>query len=188
MSPQTLRRDRYQRPIAFRFAPRKARAALLWMLDQNHRIDLHTVLKACYFADKIHINKFNRPIFGATYRAMRFGPVPLEIYEMAKGEPIWLPELAADSYPWALDGHRLCRTMNSHVDTADLSESDMEALQEGYQSSMKMTFNERTAATHGPDWQAADMGIMRYEDMIDDSPRKDELVDYLRETGRFLRL
>ena len=141
MSPQALRNDRYERPIVFRFAPTKARAALLWMLDQNHRLDLHTVLKACYFADKIHLNKYERPIFGATYRAMRFGPVPLEIYEMAKGEPIWLPELGADSYPWSMQGHYLCRTQNQRVDTSDLSESDMESIQECYNRSVRMTFN-----------------------------------------------
>jgi hypothetical protein len=51
-----------------------------------------------------------------------------------------------------------------------------------------MTFNERTAATHGPDWQAANMGIMRYEDMIEESQTKEETVEYLREAGRFMRL
>ena len=188
MSPQVFRHQRQQRPITFKFAPTKARAAILWMLEQDPRIDLHTVLKTCYFADKIHLNEHGRPIFGATYRAMRFGPVPLEIYEMAKGEPLWLPELDMDTYPWKLRGHHLCRIRNERVDTSDLSESDMEALQEGYRRSTRMTFNERTRATHGPDWQAADMGIMRYEDMLDDSPRKDELIAYLRESGRFIRL
>jgi hypothetical protein len=68
------------------------------------RLDLHTILKTCYFADKDHLNRNRRPIFGATYRAMRFGPVPLETYEMTKRDPIWLPELDADSYPWSLEG------------------------------------------------------------------------------------
>jgi hypothetical protein len=188
MSPQTVTRERVQRPIAFKFAPAKARAALLWMLDQNERLDLHTVLKACYFADKTHLNEHQRPIFGATYRAMRFGPVPVEIYEMVKGEPLWLPELEADHYPWELRGHYLWRTKNEPADTSYLSKSDMRALEEGYRRSIGMKFNERTAATHGPDWQAADMGIMRYEDMLEDSPRKKKLIAYLREAGRFVRL
>jgi hypothetical protein len=51
-----------------------------------------------------------------------------------------------------------------------------------------MTFNERTAITHGPDWQAAELGWMKYEDMIEDSPTKEETVAFLRETGRFLKL
>jgi hypothetical protein len=53
---------------------------------------------------------------------------------------------------------------------------------------MSMSFNERTAATHGPDWQAADLDMMQYEDMLDDGPDKAERVAYLREAAPFLRL
>ena len=158
------------------------------MLREAPASDLHTVLKACYFADKAHLNKYGRPIFGATYRAMRFGPVPVEIYEMAKGEPIWLAELNANHYPWRLDGFRLSLTENAEPDLDVLSEFDLEELQLAFAQSRLMNFNERTAATHGPDWQAADLGYMRYEDMIDESPRKPEMVEYLRETSRFIRL
>jgi uncharacterized phage-associated protein len=187
MSPQPLNSGHWK-PIRFRFAPGKTRAAILWMLEQVPRLDLHTVLKTCYFADKDHLNKHRRPIFGATYRAMRFGPVPLEIYEMTKGDPIWLSELDVDSYPWRLDGHHLQRVSNSAADLSELSKSDVVALQGAFSRCSSMTFNERTAATHGPDWQAANMDVMSYEDMIDESDTKDETVEYLREAGRFMRL
>jgi len=59
--------------IRFKFSAQKARAALHWMLAKAGDIDLHAALKACYFADKAHLNKFHRPIFGATYKAMKFG-------------------------------------------------------------------------------------------------------------------
>jgi hypothetical protein len=176
------------KPIRFRFSPEKAQAAIQWMLEQRSVLDLHTVLKACYFADKDHLNRYQRPIFGATYRAMRFGPVPLEIYEMTRGEAIWLPELEADRYPWELHGFRLRATANSLPDLDVLSESDMEALRRGFELSTSLSFNERTKATHGPDWQAARLGIMRYEDMIDESADKARLVAYLREAGPYMRL
>ena len=176
------------RQIAFRFSPRKARAAVHRMLQQADHQDLHTVLKACYFADKEHLNQFNRPIFGATYRAMRFGPVPLEIYGMAKGEAYWLAELGAERYPWTMAGYRLNLDTNEEPELEFLSESDMDALQAGFARSRSMTFNERTAATHGHDWQAADLGTMCYEDMLEDGPEKPERVAYLRESGRHMRL
>ena len=174
--------------IRFRFAPAKARAALLWMIEQKPGIDLHTALKACYFADKRHLNEHGRPIFGATYRAMRFGPVPLEIYEMAKGEAIWLAELGAEQYPWRLQGYHFIRLDNDAPDLDALSESDMEALQEGLAQSSALTFDERTAATHGEDWQAANLGTMRYEDMLDDSPDRAERIAYLSATAQRMRL
>ena len=174
--------------ITFKFAPEKALSAIVWMLERSTPLDLHTILKTCYFADKDHLNKHGRPIFGATYRAMKFGPVPLEIYEMTKGEPLWLPELEIGEYPWRMDGHHLCRLQNAPVDTVHLSKSDSIALKAAFERSSKMTFNERTAATHGRDWQAARLGTMRYEDMLNETPSKDELVAYLRETGPFLKL
>jgi hypothetical protein len=175
-------------PIRFRFAVRKAYAAIEWMVAQKPGIDLHTLLKACYFADKDHLNKHERPIFGATYRAMPFGPVPLEIYDMAKCEPLSLADMGIDRFPWKLEGFRLQQETNALVGLGSLSASDQESLKYGFQRSNSMTFNQRTAETHGRDWQAARLGIMNYEDMIDDGPHKPELVKRLRQEGRFLRL
>lgn len=176
--------------IRFKFSPAKARSAIHRMIQNCPGIDLHTMLKACYFADKKHLNEFGRPIFGATYRAMRFGPVPLEIYEMAKGEPMWLSEMSAERYPWEIrDGHRLVLVGNEPPDLSVLSTTDLEAVDFGLKISAPMTFNARTAATHGADWQAADLGVMRYEDMFDaDAPDRDARIAYLREAGRHIRL
>ena len=52
--------------IRFKFSAPKAMAAVHWMVNEAPRVDLHTVLKTCYFADKAHLNKHGRPIFGAT--------------------------------------------------------------------------------------------------------------------------
>lgn len=179
--------------IRFRFAPAKAMAAIQLMLDRNARgasprLDLHAMLKACYFADRAHLNKYHRPIFGATYRAMRFGPVPLEIYEMAKGECLWLAELGMDTYPWYMEGYHIQLSSNNAINSRTLSRSDLDEVIAGFEKSVNMTFNERTSATHGPDWQAANLGMMRYEDMIDDGPQKEGLIAYLREAGPVMKL
>jgi uncharacterized phage-associated protein len=176
------------REIRFKFRPEKAFAAIHWMVRQRPGLDLHALLKACYFADKAHLNTFGRPIFGATYRAMRFGPVPIEIYEMAKGEALWLSEVQRDRYPWTLEGYRLRLTANDDPDSTALSDSDWEVLASALARSSSMSFDERTAATHGPDWQAAELGIMKYEDMLDDTAEKAVIVERLRENGRFMRL
>ncbi|MEQ9142955.1 MAG: Panacea domain-containing protein [Parvibaculaceae bacterium] len=176
------------KPIVFKFSAEKALAAIHWMIQQQPGLDLHTLLKACYFADVEHLNRHGRPVFGATYKAMKFGPVPLEIYEMAKGEAIWLAEVSADKYPWRLNGYRLSVEDNNAPDIDQLSESDVECLQSGFDRSRGMTFNSRTEATHGPDWQAANLGIMSYEDMIEETENKRELVEYLRESGPYMRI
>jgi hypothetical protein len=167
-------------PIRFRFAPRKVLAAVLWMLRQQDGLDLHTIAKAAYFADKAHLNQYGRPIFGATYRAMKFGPVPLEIYEMLKQEPIYLPELDREAYPWTLRGYRMFRATDEDCAEGHMSPSDMRCLRDGFEQSVAMTFDERTAATHGADWQRAALGVMDYADMLDETPDKAERVEELR--------
>lgn len=174
--------------IRFKFAADKALAAIHWMALRHEGIDLHAGLKACYFADKAQLNEHMRPIFGATYRAMRFGPVPVEIYEMMKGEQLWLAELGLDMFPWRLDGYRLRPVGHDQLDLSALSSSDQRHFGEALKTSLGMSFGERTAATHGLDWQAAELGAMRYEDMIADRPDKPDIVASLAEKARFMRL
>ena len=119
---------------------------------------------------------------------MKFGPVPLEIYEMAKGESLWLAELRLSSFPWRLQGYNLNLTSNESPDTSHLSESDFTALRVAFRRSTSMTFDSRTALTHGPDWQKASLGMMRYEDMLDETADKADRVLELRQLAPLMRL
>jgi len=175
-------------PIRFKFAPQKAFAAVHWMVDQDSRVDLHTALKACYFADKDQLNTRHRPIFGATYQAMKFGPVPLEIYEIMKGEALWLAELGRERFPWRRAGYHLIRRSNSEPDLEPLSNSDFKKLKKAFEMSKGLTFDERTELTHGRDWQKAKLGIMRYEDMLEETDNKAEIIEKLQESARFMKL
>lgn len=173
---------------SYRFSTEKAFAAIHWMVGHGNPVDLHEALKACYFADKSHINEFFQPIWGATYKAMKYGPVPLEIYEMMKGEGIWLWEVGAEEMPWRLDGYRLSAKSNDKADMSAFSESEIEHLAAGFEKSTNMNFTSRTAATHGHDWQVANGGVMRYEDMIEDTPNRESIVRFIRESAPHVRL
>ena len=61
------------------------------------------------------------------------------------------------------------------------SESDLEHLERGYNRASRMTFNERTRETHGPDWRRANSGDMDYADMLEAGPDRDEKIAELRE-------
>lgn len=172
----------------YKFSSEKAYAAIHWMVRRNHDIDLHTALKTCYFADKSHINEFFQPIFGATYRAMKYGPVPLEIYEMMKGEGLWLWEVKAEETPWQLEGYKLRCVKNVDPDMSAFAESEIEHLQRGFDLSLGMNFTARTAATHGHDWHAANGGVMRYEDMIEPSERQEVIIRSIQESAPYTRL
>jgi hypothetical protein len=174
-------------PIRLLFRPRKALAAICLMLrwareDGPGEADLHTLLKACYFADKAHLNAHRRPVFGATYRAMAYGPVPLEVYEMLKGEIYWLPEIDCDDYPWRSKGRYIVPTIDALVDPSSLSRSEEAALREGFLRARSLSFNERTAESHDIAWQRARNGLMSYADMVDpDNPDREVILDALYE-------
>ncbi len=176
--------------VRFKFAADKAAAAIERIARDHPGIDLHAALKAFYFADKSHLNAERRPIFGAGYRAMKYGPVPLEIYEMMKGESYWLAELGQDRYPWSLNGFRLYGDRQNDPSFSDdvFSESDLVHLKMGLERSRTMTFDHRTAVTHGPDWQAADLGMMRYEDMVEEGPDRQKILAHIAENGGYVRL
>lgn len=176
--------------IQFRFNPRKASQAVEWMLaTANQPVDFHTILKTIYFADKRMLNEVGRPIFGATYRAMNFGPVPLEVYEMLKSEPYWLTELDLEDFPWTRSGYwvRLSRPPNHVPEPDDIAPLEMDILSEEFARSRGMTFNERTRETHGMDWVEGTRRPderMAYEDMIAlDRPGREDLISDLEAMG-----
>ena len=173
---------------SYKFSPMKAMQAISYMASVELTLDLHTALKTCYFSDKSHLNAFQQPIFGATYRAMKYGPVPLEIYELIKGESLWLAELGLSSTPWRLDGFRIVRTANGDAALDLLADSERDHFLAAFERSRGMSFTERTSATHGLDWQAANGGEMSYEDMIEAGPQKEALIDFIQDTARHIRL
>ncbi len=178
--------------IKFKFAAGKALTAIHYLVCEQPEIDLHTLLKTCYLADKEHMRKHTRPVFGAEYKAMRFGPVPLEIYEMAKGENYWLAELGLEEFPWMLRGYRLALRhplMNKcQPDMSNLSDSDIEEIRVAHSYCRELNFDARTEATHQADWHTARLGRMRYEDMLIGVDDYQEKVEYLKEAGHKLRL
>lgn len=173
--------------IKFRFNPRKAMQAVGWMLGAAGKpVDFHTILKAIYFADKQALNEHGRPIFGATYRAMNYGPVPLEVYEMLKCDPIWLSEMQEESYPWERQGYMVTASHEiGEMDNIALAERDI--LSAAFAKSSGMTFTERTRETHGLDWIEGTRRQderMAYEDMIEESRQdRSELIEDLTAMG-----
>mgnify|MGYP000866520920 CR=1 FL=1 len=71
-----------QKTKKFSFKYDKALNALLYVTKNVH--NLYNVVKVFYFADKLHLSKYGRFIFGDTYIAMEKGPVPSKIYDMIK--------------------------------------------------------------------------------------------------------
>ena len=184
--------------IRFNFAPAKAVEAVSWMLmagDENgkEKLDFHTILKSCYFADKKSLVERRRPIFGAEYIAMQYGPVPVEIYEMLKCDPKWLMEMAEkriDEYPWKQENHFVSlkiERQNEEVEYRSIARVELNIVEQAFEKSSNMNFTQRTRETHEEDWYRGSRRperIMHYEDMIpEDLFERDALIRDFKEEG-----
>jgi hypothetical protein len=60
----------------------KALETLVYLAEREKRN--YWILKAIYFADKEHLRRYGRQLFGDSYRAMKQGPVPSLAYDIIK--------------------------------------------------------------------------------------------------------
>lgn len=72
--------------IKFNFNKQKAIETILYFLNVAHKKTLTVMhlLKFLYYADKYHLEKYDRPILGDVYYAMGNGPVASNVYDMLK--------------------------------------------------------------------------------------------------------
>lgn len=106
--------------ITFLFKREKAIEVILYLVDKIPDSDVYGICKLLYLADKTHLEKYGRFIFGETYCAMENGPTPSNTYDLLKeagSKP--LPELT-------VEGHRVTALRKANLDY--LSESDIECL------------------------------------------------------------
>ena len=183
--------------IRFNFAPAKALNAVTWLLRSGTEggtewIDFHTILKACYFADRQALADRQLPIFGAEYIAMEYGPVPVEIYEMLACEPKWLMELAersVDGYPWRSEHHFVTLKAEARGDRefTGIARAELIMVEQAFEKSSGMGLTLKTDETHGEDWFRGTQRpgrLMHYEDMIPEGILdREELIRDLQEDG-----
>ena len=60
----------------------KALETIVYLAEREQRN--YWILKAIYFADKEHLRRYGRQLFGDYYRAMKQGPVPSLAYDIVK--------------------------------------------------------------------------------------------------------
>ena len=71
--------------IRFRFDETKGVEALVYIARRWPGVTAFYASKILFFAEKLHLNRYARPIVGDTFIAMPNGPVPSTIYDFIKG-------------------------------------------------------------------------------------------------------
>jgi hypothetical protein len=173
---------------AARYVPHTSKTleVILWLANASPQIDIYHVVKAAFYADKYHINKYGRPISGDEYQADRYGPLGQCIYGLLVQSPLEMLALESNGplpfqivSPWRVIPDR-------EANVRLLSESDMEALAHGLRQVEGRTFYDLVRATHDEKaYIEANGGLMKFEDFLDETdPDHDEKAAYLAETAK----
>jgi uncharacterized phage-associated protein len=141
-------------PARFTFDADKALEALLYVASRA-RTDLYGTLKLLYVADKLHLERYGRFMFGESYSAMEWGPVPSNAYDIVKyvrgDRPHCRNERARSAFQMQGNDFRLLRD----PDLEELSRSDIECMDAAIEEHGRKDFKGYKNLTHDAAWQAA---------------------------------
>lgn len=180
--------------IRFRANHKKILEGLVWIARQCPQKGFHFILKTLFYADKWHLQRYGRPVFGDIYVKMPFGPVASIAYDLLKFSdfvPAELLNLAEDAIQVDRKGRVPSVTAKRDPDESLFSGTDIECLKEALDKCSSMDFNQLTEATHEETaWSEAEMnGEMSWEKIIDiDTPNREDLIQYISETSQCLAL
>lgn len=140
----------------YTFDPEKATEAILYV-SSRVRGDMYATLKLLYLADKLHLHRYGRFLYGDEHYALPYGPVPQGAYDIVKfvrgpsgSSSSFVHEVAKEAF--AVEGNSIRALRN--VDASVFSESDEECLNEVIASFGSEHFEGLKAATHDAAYDA----------------------------------
>jgi len=178
--------------IKYHMCYEKAIEAIVWLADQKPSIDIYHIAKVLFYADKMHINKYARPIIGDTYVCMEYGTVPSGVRDLIT-ENSWI---SPDYLKCVADSLKVVRTPYPVLVALRkpkmeyFSKTDIECLQESLEKYSEMSFEELKRLTHEEScWQEADINQpVDYRLLVDaDNPCRDEILEQMSQTAPYIQ-
>lgn len=184
-----------------RFKPRldKIVELLVYLAEIKPNRDQYQAVKLFYLADKEHFNRYGRPITYETYFALDYGPVASSALNLIKGIQNTLNAARISRLPIEIekrDGIFLL-TKAERKPFCDLfSKSDLRVFNETVETYGDKSFGDLYNITHNHAayknaWDSRIGEPKRakifYEDMLDDTPSKEEIIEELETVSEFLR-
>lgn len=165
-------------------------------------------LKLIFFADRYHLRKYGRPVTGDEYLAMPYGPVASSVKDIAEMSSFLDPKVSSYAKRFVSPINKLAFRSIAAVDTDQLSESDIEALDFAWNNFGAFGKYELAEITHAyPEWKRHESALkhfanvrMDYLDFLGDPPAdcdpcfaltdddKAVVADMLKEKSEIARL
>lgn len=173
--------------LRFQFNERKGTEALAYMADKWPSITIFYASKVLFFAEKMHLNAYGRPIVADTFIAMPNGPVPSTLYDFIKGNLANAGD--PDGFREAIDASNHPRlTAKRALIAGILSASDIECIDAAIEFCRSKGFGHLSELTHREKaWvEASANSAMDYELFVDDdNPHRGEILSEAREFAAY---
>ena len=180
-------------PSPARYAVNTAKAVevVVWLANARPDIDIYHVVKAAFVADRLHLNRYGRPVIGDDYDADLYGPKGRCVWGLLRRDPIELLALGDNgpALPFTvLDDRKWAVVADRDANLQRLSGSDVACLQQALDEVGDLSFDYLVELTHqDPAYIAANGGRMLYENLLNrDDPqfldKAHDLADRARQT------
>jgi len=165
------------------YDPEKAVHALVYIAEKLGGVaDIYKALKIIFFADKRHLERYGRFIFGDTYIAMDHGPVPSGAYDAVKhvrGTAVWCKPHPLAKKALQAKGMNIIPLIEADLEL--FSDSDLECLDEAIEECRHLTFKALRKKSHeDPAFKESNANSeITIEAMAGTLPNAASLLEYL---------
>ncbi|MBF0481036.1 MAG: SocA family protein [Desulfovibrionaceae bacterium] len=183
-------------PMSVRYYPnyQKILEAIIYVAQKAAGNDFHHILKVLFYADKLHLQRFARPVLGDSYIKMSAGPVGSFAYDLLKMNDFLPGEILQDvseSISVNIEKKAPRVSTKRDPDLTYFSGSDLKCLDEAISLCIGKSFSDLCDLTHQEkSWSEANINSeMDYENFIDDeTPNREELIAHIKATSHTLVL
>jgi uncharacterized phage-associated protein len=180
--------------IHFKTSYDKIIETIILLASKKPGIDIYHLAKVLFFADKLHVNKYFRPVTTDTYIKLPYGPVPSTAYDIIKGNS-WLSpnHLEKISITLSIGGketHYRTKALRE-PDLSYFSKSDLECLEEAMSRYGDLSFDELYVLSHAERcyYDTEDKDKIDYALLItEDNPYRDVIIDHMREISHYVQV
>jgi len=127
--------------------------SVLYISERLQRSDFHKIFKILYFSDREHLMEYGRAITGDRYIAMKYGPVPSNLYDIFKsvrGNSFFSDNGKFSQYFSVINDDII--KPNRKADMRELSKSDVKHLDNSIHIYGKMSMDEICDKSHDYAW------------------------------------
>ena len=161
----------------------KALEVVLYVIQSLH--DMYHALKALYVADKLHLERYGRIMYGESYHAMDLGPVASIAYDILKADEPPLMSRTVEAGRSLIERRQPYDRLPRRDPNMDyLSKSDIECLDEAVALCNTRTIRELKDMTHDAAWNATHHdnrnGVIDLHAIVDTLPNSEQLCAYLK--------